>query len=277
MAHLSCKGICLHSNKYYGCYSSFPRDSGWQLKGCDQACFLMLMNPCDNHSSKFLSISSKRGLSARSSLGGGTACCSLWALQSLISELGKSVHTWMSCNEGHLHSSAKQGDLKGIFHLQSPQMRAPELSLAPDQLKSWKPPPYHQGSFSLILFFLLPGRKPEPHAGAGLAYNLPSSHIQRVIWLLLSPLDLWQLLLSDTQNINYTSFSRQWGADIHSTVVQSGDTGTRLPGNKPCLLNVCCFLLGTWASFYSLHFPVFIFKGGIVMVYEFQRVVERVK
>lgn len=70
-----------------------PKDSGWQLKGYDQASFLMLINTPDNYSNKFLSISWKGGLSARSSLGGSTACCSLWALQSLNSELRNTAHT----------------------------------------------------------------------------------------------------------------------------------------------------------------------------------------
>lgn len=66
------------------------------------------------------------------------------------------------------------------------------------------------------------------------------------------------------------------GADAQSTMVQSEDTGAKVPGIKSCLFT-SRFVLWTWASFESLCLPILIFKGGIIIVYGIQRAVERVK
>lgn len=211
MEHLPCKEICLHSNQYYGCYSFFPKDSqdsGWQLKGYDQASFLMLINTPDNYSNKFLSISWKGACHQELTW---RQHCLLFpvGLQSVNSE-PQSAHTERPAVRDTSHSSAKQGFKKAFFHLQPPQMRAPELSLAPDRLSSRSH--HHSTKVHFDLVLSSPRAKPEPHAGSGLASSCLHHTFNVSFDFSWSPLDLWLLLLSDTQNTNYTSFSRQWGS-----------------------------------------------------------------
>lgn len=191
----------------------------------------------------------------------------------------------MSHSEACLHSPMGQGDLKGIFHLQSPQRRALDSPLVPDRLGSQEQLPQHRPKVHFLCHLrggvcvcVCVGGASQTHMQSQdllMICLITNTECHLILPVLL--MDTQQLLISDAKNTSYTLFSEPQEAHTLSIVVQSEDTEARLLGIKSCLLHLLFCSLYLSKFLISFCLLVLIFKGRIIIVYGFQRVVERVK